>query len=481
MSAGHRWREFEDLPADPRALTDTEMPALAQIWREQRAEMEARGTLAGFNARLRREWAIETGIIERAYTLDRGTTQTLIERGINADLIDREATDQDPELVARMIQDHADVLDGIFAFVKGERELTTGYVKELHQALLRNVTTRKVVDALGRMSEREFEKGVYKTEPNNPQRDDGTVHEYCPPEHVAAEMDRMIRLHQEHMASGVPVEVEAAWLHHVFTQIHPFPDGNGRVARALASLVFIRAGWFPLVVRRDDREAYIRALELADDGGLRTLVRLFGRFQRMEVMTAIEMRYEVAPPRTFQEAVEAVRNALQWKAEELKTGQQAAVKIADSLNTFTLNSLRARAAILQSEFGDRLPVSFFAAPSPGPRFAIEEIAAGLGYRANTNAFERSVHLGTEPSQDPKTQGFEIGVYSFAVGQVFDGIIAVIAIYRSKGSESPLPLEAFIINYVEDEEDAKRRYSIWLETALVDGLNRWRGELTGKPG
>ena len=33
-------------------------------------------------------------------------------------------------------------------------------------------------------------------------------------------------------------EIEATWLHHRFTQIHPFQDGNGRVARALASLVF---------------------------------------------------------------------------------------------------------------------------------------------------------------------------------------------------------------------------------------------------
>lgn len=51
----------------------------------------------------------------------------------------------------------------------------------------------------------------------------------------------------------VSPEVEAAWLHHRFTQIHPFQDGNGRIARLLASLVFIKAGWFPLVVTRDDR------------------------------------------------------------------------------------------------------------------------------------------------------------------------------------------------------------------------------------
>jgi Fic family protein len=48
--------------------------------------------------------------------------------------------------------------------------------------------------------------------------------------HVAAEMDKLVELHREHRAAGVAPEVESAWLHHRFTQIHPFQDGNGRVA-----------------------------------------------------------------------------------------------------------------------------------------------------------------------------------------------------------------------------------------------------------
>jgi Fic family protein len=69
-------------------------------------------------------------------------------------------------------------------------------------------------------------------------------------------------------------------LHHAFTQIHPFEDGNGRVARALASLIFLKPSWFPVVVTRDDREKYIEALERADSGELRPLVALFVQSQR---------------------------------------------------------------------------------------------------------------------------------------------------------------------------------------------------------
>ncbi|MGH3609855.1 MAG: Fic family protein, partial [Pseudonocardiaceae bacterium] len=83
------------------------------------------------------------------------------------------------------------------------------------------------------------------------------------------------------MAGGASPAVLAAWVHHRFTQIHPFRDGNGRVARLLATLVFIRAEWLPLVVRRDDRVRYLDALQEADNGDLLPLVKLFDTVQRV--------------------------------------------------------------------------------------------------------------------------------------------------------------------------------------------------------
>jgi len=93
-------------------------------------------------------------------------------------------------------------------------------------------------------------------------------------------MDRLIELHQEHLSKEITPEVEAAWLHHRFIQIHPFQDGNGRMARTLASLVFLRVGWFPLVIHRDDRDVYIDALEEADRGDLNPLIQLSRGFRR---------------------------------------------------------------------------------------------------------------------------------------------------------------------------------------------------------
>ena len=280
VAVGHAWRPIKDLPDDWQRLGDSDLHQLADNWREHREDLGAQGVIADFNERLKREWAIETGLIERVYTLTRGITEILIERGLREEFIPSSATDRDPALVFDMIRDHAAAVDGLFDFVKQERQLSTSYIKELHSALLAHQVTASARDIFGRRVEMPLAKGEYKKRPNNPVRPDGLVHEYCPPEQVASEMDRLLGMHLEHGARGVPPEVEAAWLHHRFTQIHPFQDGNGRVARAVATLVMIRAGWFPLVVTDAGRADYIDALEAADAGDLRPLVRLFSEIQR---------------------------------------------------------------------------------------------------------------------------------------------------------------------------------------------------------
>ncbi len=295
VPVGHSWHPIDDLPEDWERLVDSDLQRLADYWQENRGRLGAEGAIAEFNERLKREWAIETGLIERVYTLTRGITEVLIERGLREEFIPSSATDRDPGLVFDMLQDHAAAVDGLFDFVKRERRLSTSYVKELHAVLLAHQDTASARDIFGRRVEMPLIRGEYKQRPNNPVRPDGRIHEYCPPEQVASEMDRLLKMHLEHGERGVPPEVEAAWLHHRFTQIHPFQDGNGRVARALATLVMIRAGWFPLVVTDAGRADYIDALELADAGDLRPLARLFSDIQRQAFEGAISIAREERP------------------------------------------------------------------------------------------------------------------------------------------------------------------------------------------
>lgn len=65
MDVAHRWHPIRDYQVDPAALVQSELTPLTALWREQRAQIEASGALRRFNEQLGREWAIETGLIER--------------------------------------------------------------------------------------------------------------------------------------------------------------------------------------------------------------------------------------------------------------------------------------------------------------------------------------------------------------------------------------------------------------------------------
>ncbi|MFH0962274.1 MAG: Fic family protein [archaeon] len=68
-----------------------------------------------------------------------------------------------------------------------------------------------------------------------------------------------------------------AKVQHSLTWIHPFADGNGRIARLLTNLVLMRAGFPPIILEKRTRKTYYRCLELADKGNLTPFTRLIAR------------------------------------------------------------------------------------------------------------------------------------------------------------------------------------------------------------
>jgi Fic family protein len=77
--------------------------------------------------------------------------------------------------------------------------------------------------------------------------------------------DQMEELFAEIQSIADPVE-RAAKLHHGIARIHPFTDGNGRVARLAMNFVLLAAGYPPISIPTNLRQAYYDALEAADAG-----------------------------------------------------------------------------------------------------------------------------------------------------------------------------------------------------------------------
>ncbi len=486
----YRWKPIEDLPDDFTTLASGELRALSELWLEQRGVLESSDALKRFNERLRREWAIETGIIERIYTLDRGTTELLIERGIDASLISHEATDKDPNLVAEIIRDQESAIDLLFAFIKGHRTLSTSFIKELHALITRHQETVTARDQFGTIRNAPLLRGEWKRLPNNPVRPDGSLHEYCPPEQVASEMDRLLQLHREHAGRGVPPEVEAAWLHHRFTQIHPFQDGNGRVVRALSSLVFIKAGWFPLVVTRDHRERYIDALERADLGDLHPLVQLFVELERLAFVGALgivgEIRREGG---RLDQVIASIGEMLTERREERRREWDHAKEIANKV----ADRARSRLVAVADQLGQELSrasggytVFVDAEPNGGKRWhwfqwQTRQAARKLDYFANLKDYSAWVrlHLQGETAAD-------VLVSLTGIGREFRGLVGVSLCFfrweetgdgeRRVADVTAAADELFQINYKEPEEAILDRFDRWLDRGMVRALETWRQTL-----
>jgi hypothetical protein len=69
-----------------------------------------------------------------------------------------------------------------------------------------------------------------------------------------------------HGKGGVPLPEILARLHDGFEKVHPFIDGNGRTGRLLLNLLLVRLGYPPIIVLKQQRQAYLAALQRADGG-----------------------------------------------------------------------------------------------------------------------------------------------------------------------------------------------------------------------
>jgi fido (protein-threonine AMPylation protein) len=262
------------------------LDALRAEW-ERRLNTLTEEERAKVRHRSLRRLAIETGILERLYEVDWGLTLTLIAEGFTRDVVERSGGKVDDRTLATL-RAQLDSLGLVLDFVRENRHLTPSFIKELHQAMTRTQDTYIATDSLGRITETALPRGEWKKHPNSVLRQDNTLLEYAPPEQVASEIDRLTGLWAELDSSGVHPLVKAAWLHHRFVQIHPFADGNGRVARALTLLVLEKHRYAPLVVDRWHRAEYLKALDGANDGNLSELVQLFIKLESSALTGELE-------------------------------------------------------------------------------------------------------------------------------------------------------------------------------------------------
>jgi Fic family protein len=150
-----------------------------------------------------------------------------------------------------------------------DRLITESDIRDLNKIILKEPFWKAAQTANGQPTLKEIIPGQYKTAPNNVRTTTGELFAFASPEDTGPSMDALVRRLRTELSAGNPHPIVLATkLHHDFVLIHPFDDGNGRVARLLVNYVLLRSGYPPVIVRSEDKLVYLRALRLADAGEL---------------------------------------------------------------------------------------------------------------------------------------------------------------------------------------------------------------------
>lgn len=139
---------------------------------------------------------------------------------------------------------HAKAYDFMFSLL-GQNTITEENARTMHKLFYSDI-------------ERE-EAGVYRTVPVFIT---GSKYGVCKAEQIPCKMAELIKWANDRRDNYHPVEF-AALLHKRFVFIHPFKDGNGRLARLLMNAALIQSGYLPAVIPPVLRHDYITLLESA--------------------------------------------------------------------------------------------------------------------------------------------------------------------------------------------------------------------------
>lgn len=193
---------------------------------------------------LRTLWTHNSTALE-GNTLNLGETQFILSEGLTVS--------GKPLKDHKEVMGHATAIDLLYDMVNSE--LTVSTIKQLHKA----VQTDIIFDI-------DKPYGDFKVVPNGTylllddllEDKSSLYHAYSRPFDVPKLMIGLV----EYIESCKPQSINEAiamyaTAHLIFGQIHPFWDGNGRIARLIANLILLRAGFVPLVITATRRLDYI--------------------------------------------------------------------------------------------------------------------------------------------------------------------------------------------------------------------------------
>lgn len=215
------------------------------------AEVEAR-----IMQKLRLDWNYHSNKLE-GNTYSYGETKMLLMKGLTAG--------------GKPIRDHEEItghdqaITFIIDSIEDDEPLTEVFIRHLHKLILVRPFWADAKTADGQPTKRLIKVGEYKTEPNHVETQSGDIFYFAEPIETPAKMQELVKWCRGKTESAETNAVLlAAEFHYRFVLIHPFDDGNGRLARLLMNFVLMKYGFPPVIIKNEDKDNYIAVLEQAD-------------------------------------------------------------------------------------------------------------------------------------------------------------------------------------------------------------------------
>jgi Fic family protein len=244
------------------------------LWEQDQEELRAVATDASDEDLKRaqdvaiRAAAFDSGAIEGLYPTDRGLTLTVATQAFAWE----EKVDERSADARSLFEAQLSAFELVLDLVTNRfPDITQVWIQRLHEEITAAQKTYAVQTPVG-PQDQPLPRGQYKDHPNHVRTSDGRVHAYAPVQQTQVEMQRLLdELNTQEFVNAHPV-LQASYAHYAFVAVHPFADGNGRVARALASIYTYRAASVPLLVQSHQRDIYFAALAAADAGNFEPFV-----------------------------------------------------------------------------------------------------------------------------------------------------------------------------------------------------------------
>jgi Fic family protein len=202
------------------------------------------------------------------------------------------------------IENYKNVLQYVRTYKK---DLNLNFILTLHKLIQRNIDD----DAAGTLRRAQ----IYIRDSN-----------WTPPPAFEVEdrLKDLIMWYNKNKKKYHPFEVSGI-IHHRFLQIHPFADGNGRVAREILNFILGKNGYPPIIIPVKERQDYMENLEKADEGDIQPLLE-FQMVQLLRGYRKVSIEYFEKNKDDFtqkaaeldQEEIEELKDLFQWLSELLK-------------------------------------------------------------------------------------------------------------------------------------------------------------------